>query len=101
MRIYYKSRSVPLRLNLITPTNTSHRPFDVSLAMPPTMTTNADPTHYDHSHINGSGNELRTRLIVSELCRGWPVYLDNCEWRNLYSLFTPDASIATSKTPSL
>ncbi|KAI5457684.1 hypothetical protein BGZ63DRAFT_343359, partial [Mariannaea sp. PMI_226] len=55
-----------------------------------------DPTHDSYSHINGSIDELLARLAVSEICKGWVIYLDNCEWRNFSSLFTLSATVTTS-----
>ena len=50
------------------------------------------------SHINGSTEEVLARYMITELCKGWPVYRDASEWQNYRSLFTKkDAYVFTSK----
>ncbi|KAI1409457.1 hypothetical protein F5Y13DRAFT_90437 [Hypoxylon sp. FL1857] len=61
------------------------------------MTSPNDPQAKVYSHINGNESEVLTRLAVSELCKGWPVYRDASEWKNFRSLFCNDAYVWTSK----
>ncbi|KAI0834531.1 hypothetical protein F5Y06DRAFT_289804 [Hypoxylon sp. FL0890] len=60
------------------------------------MTSPNDPQANVYSHINGKQTDLITRLAVSELCKGWPVYRDASEWKNFRSLFCNDAYVWTT-----
>ncbi|KAI0880735.1 uncharacterized protein GGS22DRAFT_79390 [Annulohypoxylon maeteangense] len=60
------------------------------------MTSPNDPQAKVYSHINGTESDLQARLIVSELCKGWPVYRDASEWKNFRSLFCDDAYVWTT-----
>ncbi|XDG10638.1 hypothetical protein ABKA04_010253 [Annulohypoxylon sp. FPYF3050] len=60
------------------------------------MTSPNDPQAKVYSHINGDVSEFQARLIVSELCKGWPVYRDASEWKNFRSLFCDDAYVWTT-----
>jgi hypothetical protein len=61
------------------------------------MTTPLDPHTKQYSHLNGPSDHVIQRLVISELCKGWPMYRDNSEWANFRSMFTDDAHIWTSK----
>ncbi|OJJ45866.1 hypothetical protein ASPZODRAFT_68951 [Penicilliopsis zonata CBS 506.65] len=39
------------------------------------------------SHINGTTEEIIDRYLVTELCKGWPVYRDASEWKNYRDCF--------------
>ncbi|KAI5860572.1 hypothetical protein GGS23DRAFT_229216 [Durotheca rogersii] len=60
------------------------------------MTSPTDPQAKVYSHINGGHDHLLSRLAVSELCKGWPVYRDASEWKNFRSLFCDDACVWTT-----
>ncbi|KAI2636227.1 hypothetical protein GGS26DRAFT_588830 [Hypomontagnella submonticulosa] len=60
------------------------------------MTSPSDPQAKVYSHINGSTSEILTRLTISELCKGWPVYRDASEWKNFRNLFVEDAYVWTT-----
>ncbi|KAI1456651.1 hypothetical protein F4805DRAFT_214835 [Annulohypoxylon moriforme] len=60
------------------------------------MTSPNDPHVTVYSHINGNKSDLQTRLTISELCKGWPVYRDASEWKNFRSLFCDDAFVWTT-----
>ncbi|KAI4868389.1 hypothetical protein F4820DRAFT_123330 [Hypoxylon rubiginosum] len=60
------------------------------------MTSPIDPQAKVYSHNNGKEVEIMTRLVVSELCKGWPVYRDASEWKNFRSLFCDDAYVWTT-----
>ncbi|KAH9899059.1 hypothetical protein F4778DRAFT_782652 [Xylariomycetidae sp. FL2044] len=60
------------------------------------MTSPYDPQAKVYSHINGNQSELLDRLVISELCKGWPVYRDASEWKNFRSLFCNDAYVWTT-----
>ncbi|KAI1105698.1 hypothetical protein F4804DRAFT_303728 [Jackrogersella minutella] len=60
------------------------------------MTTPNDPQAEVYSHINGKESEFQARLIISELCKGWPIYRDASEWKNFRSLFCDDAYVWTT-----
>ncbi|EEY21637.1 catabolic 3-dehydroquinase [Verticillium alfalfae VaMs.102] len=60
------------------------------------MTTPEEPHTRQYSHINGTVADLHDRLVVSELCKGWPVYRDASEWMNFRSLFADDATVWTT-----
>ncbi|KAH7147031.1 hypothetical protein B0J13DRAFT_664936 [Dactylonectria estremocensis] len=57
------------------------------------MTSPQDPHTKVYSHINGGIGDLIDRLAVAELCKGWPMYRDASEWKNLRSLFFDDVTI--------
>lgn len=61
------------------------------------MTTPEDPLRDTYSHINGTAQERTDRFLVSELCKGWPLYRDASEWKNYRSLFADEATVWTSK----
>ncbi|KAI0405621.1 hypothetical protein F4802DRAFT_561280 [Xylaria palmicola] len=60
------------------------------------MTSPFDPQLGMYSHANGHPADVLDRLIVSELCKGWPVYRDASEWKNFRSLFCQDAFVWTT-----
>ncbi|KAI5920462.1 hypothetical protein F4810DRAFT_414053 [Camillea tinctor] len=60
------------------------------------MTSPIDPQEQLYAHINGPRNDLLSRLAVSELCKGWPVYRDASEWKNFRSLFGEEAYVWTT-----
>lgn len=60
------------------------------------MTSAIDPQANVYSHTNGTEAEILSRLAVSELCKGWPVYRDASEWKNFRSLFCDDAYVWTT-----
>ncbi|KAI1639177.1 hypothetical protein F4809DRAFT_175061 [Biscogniauxia mediterranea] len=60
------------------------------------MTSPIDPQEKLYAHINGQPNDILSRLAVSELCKGWPVYRDASEWKNFRSLFGEDAYVWTT-----
>lgn len=49
-------------------------------------------------HLNGTPDQILDRLCVSELIKGWPVYRDASEWRNLRECFSKDAYVFTTWT---
>ncbi|CAK7231838.1 hypothetical protein SBRCBS47491_008065 [Sporothrix bragantina] len=60
------------------------------------MTSPQDPHTEVFSHINGLLEDVVDRVMVSEICKGWPVYRDNSEWKNFRSLFAPKATVWTT-----
>ncbi|KAH7308043.1 hypothetical protein B0I35DRAFT_483333 [Stachybotrys elegans] len=60
------------------------------------MTTPHESHTRMYSHINGTAAEVIDRLAVAELCKGWPAYRDNSEWKNYRSLFMKDAYVWTT-----
>ncbi|CAK7199506.1 hypothetical protein SEUCBS139899_002186 [Sporothrix eucalyptigena] len=60
------------------------------------MTSPQDPHTEVFSHINGPLEDVVDRVMVSEICKGWPVYRDNSEWKNFRSLFAPKATVWTT-----
>ncbi|CAK7222165.1 hypothetical protein SCUCBS95973_004748 [Sporothrix curviconia] len=60
------------------------------------MTSPQDPHTEVFSHINGPVEDVVDRFQVSEICKGWPVYRDNSEWKNFRSLFAPKATVWTT-----
>ncbi|KAI1174083.1 hypothetical protein F4777DRAFT_599915 [Nemania sp. FL0916] len=60
------------------------------------MTSPLDPQKGIYSHINGHPKDIFDRCIISELCKGWPVYRDASEWKNFRSLFCHDAFVWTT-----
>lgn len=79
---------------------TSLPSYQVFLQCSYKMTTPNDPHSRQYSHINGSLHDTISRLAVSELCKGWPVYRDASEWANFRSLFADDAHVWTSRHSS-
>ncbi|KAI2470464.1 hypothetical protein F4781DRAFT_173724 [Annulohypoxylon bovei var. microspora] len=60
------------------------------------MTSPDDPQANVYSHINGGETDIQARLVISELCKGWPVYRDASEWKNFRALFCRDACVWTT-----
>jgi len=46
-------------------------------------------------HLNGTADQILDRYCVSELVRGWPLYMDYSEWKNYRDCFTDDARVLT------
>ncbi|OJJ87520.1 uncharacterized protein ASPGLDRAFT_42540 [Aspergillus glaucus CBS 516.65] len=46
-------------------------------------------------HLNGTVDQILDRYCVSELARGWLVYVDYSEWKNYRNCFTDDAWVLT------
>lgn len=46
-------------------------------------------------HLNGTADQILDRYCVSELVRGWPLYVDYSEWKNYRACFADDAWVLT------